>query len=79
MRLRRRIVGEWHSGEFLFFISVCFVAMFLAQAMLFHFSKQYLFPIKLFLLLGVGALLELLSHARYLRRSEQGLAAMRNT
>jgi hypothetical protein len=60
MRRRRRIVGEWHSAEFLLFFSACFVAMFLGQAMLFHYSPQYLFPVKLFLLLSIGGLIELL-------------------
>lgn len=59
LRRRRKIVGKWHSGEFLLFFSVCFVAMFLGQAMLFHYSPQYLFPVKLFLLLSIGGLIEL--------------------
>jgi hypothetical protein len=58
LRRRRKIVGEWNSEELLLFVSICFVVMFLGQAMLFHYSPQYLFPIKLFLLLSFGGLLD---------------------
>lgn len=59
MRIRCRIVGRWRMSELLLFVCGCFVMMFWAQAALFNFTTLYLFPIKLFLLLSFGGLLDL--------------------
>jgi hypothetical protein len=58
MRIRRKIVGRWRMSELLLFVCGCFVMMFWAQAALFNFTTLYLFPIKLFLLLSFGGLLD---------------------
>jgi hypothetical protein len=58
LRARRKIVGSWRTSELLLFVCGCFVVMFWAQAALFNFTTLYLFPIKLFLLLGFGGALE---------------------
>jgi hypothetical protein len=60
---RRRIRSTakgWTSYDAVLVVSAGFAALFLAQAMLINFTTLYLFPIKLFLLLGAGATLELL-------------------
>ncbi len=58
-RVRSSATG-WNAYDAVLLVSVGFVALFLAQAMLINFTKLYLFPIKLFLLLGAGATIELL-------------------
>lgn len=57
----RSAAGEWAAYDAVLLVSGAFIALFLAQATLINFSKLYLFPVKLFLLLGFGAVLELLS------------------
>jgi hypothetical protein len=60
---RRRLhsaAGGWAAYDAILLVSGAFIALFLAQATLINFSKLYLFPVKLFLLLGLGAVLELL-------------------
>ena len=51
-----------HSSRYraVFLVSLAFAALFLAQATLFHFDMQYLFPIKIFFLLASSAVIEAL-------------------
>jgi hypothetical protein len=60
LRVRHKVAGKWRVSELLLFVCGIFVAMFWAQAMLFNFVSLYLFPVKLFLLLGFGGWIELL-------------------
>lgn len=46
--------------EAAFIVSLLYISAFLAQATLFNFDLQYLFPIQLFLLLPAGAIVDLL-------------------
>lgn len=55
---------HWCSLDGVFFVGALFVAMFLGQATLFNFGALYLFPVKLFLLLLSGLLVELLFAVR---------------
>ena len=58
---RRKLKAEspgWGIDDSVLIICAVFVATFLGQAVLFHFSKLYLFPVKLFLLLCAGVTLE---------------------
>jgi hypothetical protein len=57
-RLRRSVAG-WIAADAVVVVNLLFVGMFLAQAMLFHQSIQYLFPIEMFLLLGFGVAVHL--------------------
>jgi hypothetical protein len=59
LRLRRSVAG-WIAADAILVVNSLFISMFLAQAMLFHQSIQYLFPIEIFLLLGFGVAVELL-------------------
>jgi hypothetical protein len=68
LRIRHRVVGRWRTSELLLIVCGMFVLMFWAQAMLFNFTPLYLFPVKLFLLLGFGGWIELLASSAYPRR-----------
>ncbi|MEY9158224.1 hypothetical protein [Bradyrhizobium japonicum] len=48
-------------GQPVLLICFAFIAMFLAQATLFHFHMQYLFPIKLFALIAAASVMEALA------------------
>jgi hypothetical protein len=71
LRIRHKVVGRWRTSELLLIVCGIFALMFWAQAMLFNFTKLYLFPIKLFLLLGFGGLIELLVSCARPRRALQ--------
>ena len=58
-RLRRSVAG-WIAADAVLVVNTLFISMFLAQAMLFHQSIQYLFPVEVFLLLGFGVAVQLL-------------------
>ena len=58
-RLHRSVAG-WIAADAVVVVNSLFIGMFLAQAMLFHQSIQYLFPIEIFLLLGFGVAVQLL-------------------
>lgn len=55
-----RLSTGWSSYDAVFSVSAVFVGTFLGQAALFHYSEQYLFPVKIFLLLLSGIVGELL-------------------
>lgn len=50
-------------GQPVLLVCFAFTAMFLAQATLFHFHMQYLFPIKLFVLLATASVMEALAYS----------------
>lgn len=58
--LLRRLSPGWMPADAVFAVSAVFSATFLGQAFLFNYVELYLFPIKLFLLLLWGVLVELL-------------------
>jgi hypothetical protein len=55
-----RLSPGWTTPDAVFAVSAIFVAAFLGQAFLFNYVEFYLFPIKMFLLLSSGVLVELL-------------------
>ena len=55
-----RVSKGWSSYDAVFSVSAVFVATFLGQATLFHYTELYLFPVKIFLLLLLGVVCELL-------------------
>lgn len=59
LSLARRSTG-WSPYDAVFSVSAVFVAAFLGQAGLFHYTELYLSPVKIFLLLLSGAVVELL-------------------
>lgn len=54
-----RLSPGWSSYDAVFSVSGVFVATFLGQAVLFHYAELYLFPVKIFLLLLFGVVVEL--------------------
>ncbi len=58
-RLSRSFSG-WMTADAVLVVTLLFVGMFLAQAVLFHPAIQYLFPIEAFLLVGAGLAAQLL-------------------
>lgn len=58
---RRKLRAEspgWGGDDSVLAICAVFIAAFLGQAVLFHYTELYLFPVKLFLLLGAGVTFE---------------------
>lgn len=55
-----RYSAGWSSYDAVFSVSAVFVATFLGQAALFHYTELYLFPVKIFLVLLFGVMVEIL-------------------
>lgn len=55
-----RYSAGWSSYDAVFSVSAAFVATFLGQAALFHYTEVYLFPVKIFLVLLFGVIVEIL-------------------
>jgi hypothetical protein len=51
---------KWLSSDGVISVSCVYITLFIGQAMLFHYSIQYLFPIQLFILLAFGASLDMM-------------------
>ncbi|MEH2508999.1 hypothetical protein V1291_000353 [Nitrobacteraceae bacterium AZCC 1564] len=64
-----RAQAIWRPQDSVFAVSSLFVCFFIAQAVLFHPSDQYLFPIQIFFLMCAGALIEILVLQRNQKRS----------
>ncbi|CUU16913.1 hypothetical protein CDS [Bradyrhizobium sp.] len=55
-----RYSAGWSSYDAVFSVSAVFVVTFLGQAALFHYTELYLFPVKIFLVLLFGVMVEIL-------------------
>jgi hypothetical protein len=55
-----RYSAGWSSYDAVFSVSAVFVATLLGQAALFHYTELYLFPVKIFLVLLFGVMVEIL-------------------
>jgi hypothetical protein len=55
---RWRLRPPWRASDSAFTVSIIFAGFFVGQSMLLHYDMQYLFPIYLFVLMGVGAAIE---------------------
>ncbi|MBR0741402.1 hypothetical protein JQ581_31170 [Bradyrhizobium liaoningense] len=55
-----RYSAGWSSYDAVFSVSAVFLATFLGQAALFHYTELYLFPVKIFLVLLFGVMVEIL-------------------
>ena len=70
---RRKLRGDsqgWGIDESVLAICAVFIATFLGQAVLFTYTELYLFPVKLFLLLGAGVTLEMVVRLVVARRQQ---------
>jgi hypothetical protein len=65
------ISSAWTTSDAVFAVSAIFVVMFLGQAALFHYAEQYLFPVRIFLILLSGVLFELLRTLGSAAKSDQ--------